>query len=343
MTRKAGLKTFAICLSALCISGLVFEQIGEREDRRRYQQIGTSFDIGGRKLNIYCSGEGSPTVVFDTFGHMAGYSWSGVQREVAKLRRACWYDRAGYGWSDPAPMLRTFQSVATDLHALLHAASVPSPFVLVGAHDSALHIRVFYGMYPNEVAGIVMLNPNDVDDPTIEIPESEKGAWTKQFGSLAHSVRGAACVAYPILADTGLIRLARLFRKPRRTPSFGLTTKEQAELDFLSDNATAQRDSELCARDESMQQVRAAGDLGSVRLIVLASAGRSVRSTSAQILVGTDEYRNAVNAQRLAGLSSRSRIVFLDGDVGTDAIVRASRDITGEWTSTGREVGISDK
>jgi hypothetical protein len=336
MTRKGALKTATVCLSVLCISGLVFEQIGEREDRRRYQQIGKSFDIGGRKLNIYCSGDGSPTVVFDTYGHMAGYSWSGVQREVAKLRRACWYDRAGYGWSDPAPMLRTFQSVATDLHALLHAASVPSPFVLVGARDSALHIRVFYGMYPSEVAGIVMLNPNDVDDPTMEIPESEKGAWTKQFGSSAHSVRGAACLAYPILADAGLIRLARLFRKPRRTPSFGLTAEEQAEVDFLSDNPTAQRDSELCAREESMQQVRAAGNLGSVRLTVLASAGRSVRSTSAQILAGAYEDRNAVKVRQLAGLSSRSRIIFLDGDVGTDAIVRAGRDIAGELTPTGR-------
>ena len=329
MTRKAALKTAAVCLSALCISGLLFEQIGEREDRRRYQQIGKSFDIGGRKLNIYWSGQGNPTLVFDTYGHMAGYSWSGVQREVAKFGRACWYDRAGYGWSDPAPMLRTFQSIATDLHSLLHAASVPGPFVLVGAHDSALHIRVFYGMYPNEVAGVVMLNPNDVDDPTMEIPESEKGAWAKQFGSLAHSVRGAACVAYPFLADAGLIRLARLFRKPRRTPSFGLKPEEQAELDFLSDNPTAQRDSELCAREESMQQVRAAGDLGNVPLTVLASAGRSVISTSAQILAGADEDRNAAKVQQLAGLSSRGRVIFLEGDVGTDAIVRASRDISG--------------
>ncbi len=336
MTRKTALTIAAVCLSILCVSGLVFEQIGEREDRHRYQQIGKSFDIGGRTLNIYCSGEGSPTVVFDTYGHMAGYGWSAVQREVAKLTRACWYDRAGYGWSDPAPMLRTFQSVATDLHALLHAASVPSPFVLVGAHDSALHIRVFHGMYPREVAGIVMLDPNDVDDPTMEIPESEKGAWAKQFGSLAHSVRGAACVAYPILAHAGLIRLARLFRKPRRTPSFGMTPEEQVELDFLSDNPTAQRNSELCAREESMQQVRAAGDLGSVPLTVVASAAQSARLTSAQILAGAGEDRNAVKVQQLAGLSSRSRIVFLDGDVGTDAIVRATRDITGELTPIGR-------
>ena len=247
MTRKAALKTAAVCLSVLCISGLVFEQIGEREDRRRYQQIGKSFDIGGRKLNIYCSGEGSPTVVFDTYGHMAGYSWSAVQREVAKLRRACWYDRAGYGWSDPAPMLRTFQSVATDLHALLHAASVTSPFVLVGAHDSGFtHSRVLRNV-PERRRSHRDAESNDIDDPTMEIPESEKGAWAKQFGSLAHSVRGAACVAYPILAHAGPSSswhaCSGRHRDARLEYRFLASEEQAAELrkPFLSDNPTAQR------------------------------------------------------------------------------------------------------
>jgi pimeloyl-ACP methyl ester carboxylesterase len=192
-------------------------------------------DIGGRTLNIYCSGEGGPSVVFKTFWHMSGYSWSGVQRQLAKFTRACWYDRAAYGWSDPAPIPRTFQSVASDLHALLHAAAVPAPYVL-GAGDAALHIRVFHGMYPSEVAGVVMLNANDVDDPEMEIPESEKGPWAKHFGSFTPRARGTACVMYPISAQAGLLRLASLFQKPRSTPEFGLTSEQRAELDFLSDN-----------------------------------------------------------------------------------------------------------
>src|ERR1700683_121944 len=111
----------------LLAAGVVFEQIGQRQDHRRDRQIGKSFDVGGRSLNIFCSGEGGPAVVFDTYGHMSGYSWSAVQAEVAKFTRACWYDRAGYGWSDPAPMPRPFQSVASDLHQLLRAAGVPPP------------------------------------------------------------------------------------------------------------------------------------------------------------------------------------------------------------------------
>ena len=197
------LKVLSVGLVVLILSGIVYEKIGERQDRKRYLQIGRSVDIGGRTLNIYCSGEGGPSVVFDTYGHMAGYSWSAVQREVGKFTRACWYDRAAYGWSDPAPMPRTFQSVASDLHALLHAAAVSPPHVLVGAGDSASHIRVYHGMYPGEVAGVVMVSANGVDDPHAEIPDSEKGGWAIRFGSLAPRVRGAACIIYPILGQVG--------------------------------------------------------------------------------------------------------------------------------------------
>jgi hypothetical protein len=81
------LRRLAIVVFALAIAGVVYEQIGSRIDRRRYPQIGRSVDIGGRTMNIYCSGGGGPTVVFETFSHMAGYSWSGVQREAAKFTR----------------------------------------------------------------------------------------------------------------------------------------------------------------------------------------------------------------------------------------------------------------
>jgi hypothetical protein len=272
-------------LALLIIAGVAFEQIGQRQDRKRYPQIGRSVDIGGRKLNIYCSGEGGPAVVFETFGHMSGYSWSAVQTEVAKFTRACWYDRAAYGWSDPAPMPRTFQSVVSDLHLLLQSAAVAPPYVLVGAGDGAVHIRVFHGFYPREVAGVVMVNANDVDDPQVEVPEAAKGQWARHFGSFAPRVRGAACVILPALAQVGLIRLAGLFQHPRHTDSFGLTSDQQAELDFLSDNPTAQRGSEMCAREKSMAQVRAAGSLGDRALIVLASGRRVPALTSVESAV----------------------------------------------------------
>jgi len=236
----------AICVFALLAAGVVFEQAGRRMDRRRYPQIGHSVDIGGRTMNIYCSGEGGPTVVFETFSHMAGYSWSAVQREVAKFTRACWYDRAGYGWSEPGPMLRTYRTAVADLHSLLQAAGERPAYVFAGAGDAALQVRVFHGVYPAEVAGVVMMDPNPLDFE--DVPEKEKGPWA-----------------------VGTMRLGALFQHPRHTPAIEVAPEDRAMLDYLSDNPTAALGASACTRDESMNEVRAAGPLGDVPVVELDS------------------------------------------------------------------------
>jgi hypothetical protein len=78
------LNQIAVAAVILCFSGAVVEQIGRYRDRTRFEQIGKSVSIGRRTLNIFCSGQGAPVVIFDTYGHQSGYAWSSVQREVAK-------------------------------------------------------------------------------------------------------------------------------------------------------------------------------------------------------------------------------------------------------------------
>src|SRR5688572_1291355 len=132
-------------LALLSMIGIIAEQIGRARDRRRYPQIGTSHDIGGRRLNLFCSGQGSPTVIFLSFAHQAGFEWASVQPDIAKRTRACWYDRAGYGWSDPGPLYRTAADIVEDLHALLKAAEERPPYLFVGNGDVTLQTRVYYG------------------------------------------------------------------------------------------------------------------------------------------------------------------------------------------------------
>lgn len=86
-----------------------------------------------------------------------------MQAEVAQTHRACWYDRAGYGWSDAGPSPRTFRAIASDLHILLHAAGVQPPYVLVGATAGAFHVRIYNAEYPAEVAGAVLIHADDPD------------------------------------------------------------------------------------------------------------------------------------------------------------------------------------
>src|SRR3954469_20340506 len=113
-----GAGAFAIAL----VSGLLFEQVQRARDREHFPQVGRSVDIGGRMLNIYCSGAGRPAVILESgapwpiFGEpraiwekgapRPGYSWLWIQRELAKDTTACWYDRAGSGWSDLGPYPR---------------------------------------------------------------------------------------------------------------------------------------------------------------------------------------------------------------------------------------------
>ncbi len=141
------IKRFAFGLVLLVTAGFSYEQFGEWRDQHRFPQVGRSVDIGGRSLNLYCSGSGSPAVVMDSGAGAPGYGWKLVEPGIAKLTRACWYDRAGYGWSDPAPRTRTAADIAEDLHKLLHAAGIPPPYVLVGHSLGGFHVRVFAAHY----------------------------------------------------------------------------------------------------------------------------------------------------------------------------------------------------
>ena len=120
---------------------------------------GKLIDVGGHRLHLLCAGSGRPAVVFDAALGASSVSWSLVQPEVARIARACAYDRAGFGWSEAGPMPRTADRIAGELHALLVRASVPPPFILVGHSFGALVARVFAGRHPGQIAGLVLVDP----------------------------------------------------------------------------------------------------------------------------------------------------------------------------------------
>ena len=121
-------------------------------------------DIGGRKLNLFCSGIGSPTVVFESPSGGAGWEWWAVQTKVAARTRACVYDRAGYGFSDPSPRAADAENAVDDLHALLKAAAVAPPYVLVGNSFGGGSVELYRWHYPTEVSGLVLVEPMHEDE-----------------------------------------------------------------------------------------------------------------------------------------------------------------------------------
>jgi pimeloyl-ACP methyl ester carboxylesterase len=121
-------------------------------------------DIGGRKLHLYCSGAGATTVVFDAPSGDGGWAWFRVQPEVAKHTRACIYDRAGFGFSDPAPRPNTSENAVEDLHKALGAAGIKPPYLLVGNSLGGENAQVFAYRYPKEVKGLVLVEPQTEDE-----------------------------------------------------------------------------------------------------------------------------------------------------------------------------------
>jgi pimeloyl-ACP methyl ester carboxylesterase len=115
--------------------------------------------IGSHRLEMHLEGKGAPAVVLD-----AGISdqldkLRPLQERIARVTQVITYNRAGYGQSEPGPLPRDSGREAEELKALLEKASMPGPYVLVGHSLGALNMQVFASKYPDDVAGIVLLDP----------------------------------------------------------------------------------------------------------------------------------------------------------------------------------------
>ncbi|HEX4122555.1 MAG TPA: alpha/beta hydrolase [Verrucomicrobiae bacterium] len=123
----------------------------------------TYVDAGGHELRMLISGSGHPAVVFETGGTPADggalEGWDRVQPRVSKFATTVSYDRAGIVWSEPGPKPRDARQVARELHTALGNAHVAPPYILVGHSFGGPLNRVFAGMYPGEVVGMVLLDP----------------------------------------------------------------------------------------------------------------------------------------------------------------------------------------
>ena len=146
-----------ILVILLAATGFVYENISEARDRRFHPMPGLRVDVGGYKLHINCTGQGTPMVVLDSGLGDSYVSWMKVQPQIAKFTRVCYYDRAGLGYSDNSPLPRTSKVMAEELHTLLHNAGVDPPYILVGHSMGGYNVRLFASLYRSEVAGMVLV------------------------------------------------------------------------------------------------------------------------------------------------------------------------------------------
>jgi pimeloyl-ACP methyl ester carboxylesterase len=215
---------------------------------------GRLVDAGGRHLYLECQGTGTPVVVFVAgLGDTGEAAWRTVWSEVARSTRACVYDRAGLGRSDPGPNAATYQSAVDDLHALLRNAHVSGPYLLVGHSLGGLLARLYAHDHPEAVAGLVLLDGTPVGwFPTVQrlLPAAVIGLLTHnpEGFDLSHGLASLTPLDTP--GALGRRPLANMWAPSQPPPGLPVSTRrdleriwetEQARLGRLSSASRVQR------------------------------------------------------------------------------------------------------
>lgn len=325
---KIALKSLGVLTALALVAGIIYEQIGRKRDRVRFPQIGRSVDLGGRSLNIFCSGAGAPPVIFESGGPGPGLEWEQFETEVSKFTQACWYDRAGEGWSDSGPFPRTSVAIGKDLHELLKRAGVPAPFVFAGASFGGLNSRVYGSLYPNEVAGMILIDSAHEDELRLA-PKVFLGRTAPRF--LWHPLQ----LGLQAAAFVGLLRLTEASGGPGKDPA--QMTREELI------TALRQRPKSLVGNistgivlPESFAEASSVTRLGNFPLVVL-TAGQHLDFGDAELNKEAAAYQQVWVHEiqpKLVGLSTRGhQIVVPNANHGTipqPLIVSSIRDVVTE-------------
>lgn len=243
---------------ALAAVGGGYETVQETVDAAAHPMPGQSYDVGGYRLHLHCTGFGSPTVLLVGGLGERSSAWRWVAEAIGPDTRVCAYDRAGQGWSQDAPVSEDGLQVAADLHALLGRAQVDDPYVLAGHSIGGVYALDFAARYPIDVAGLVL-----VDSAT---PEQ----LTKLPGYAGfYSTWRRVSALFPSLARLGIGRLA--FGSSFADLPAQARDEERAFASTARD-LRSQRD-ELAELPAAFTQAQAVHDLRGAPLFVVTAAG----------------------------------------------------------------------
>ena len=189
-----------LAMLALASIGGGYETVREAADAKAYPMPGQLIDVGGHSLHLNCTGSGSPTVVLEPGAGEMSSNLGWITPAVARDTRVCVYDRAGRGWSEPADTPQDGAQIATDLHTLLQRGNVPGPYVLAGHSFGGLYVLTFAARYPDEVAGMVLV------DSTAPASAANPAATSPGDGG-SYDVMGRVSALVSTSARLGLGRL----------------------------------------------------------------------------------------------------------------------------------------
>jgi pimeloyl-ACP methyl ester carboxylesterase len=259
-------KWLIMSVALIVAAGAVFQFSMTQWDSHRYPPPGKLVDIGGLRLHINCTGEGSPAVIMEAGPNDSSVIWQLVQPQISRFTRACSYDRAGFGWSDAPNEPRSSLNIANELARLLTRAAVPGPYVLVGHDFGTLDLRVFAARHRQEVAGMVFV---DSVHPDIH----NRPPFSRPPGTRDRFHRFVSAAFYQAMIWTVPLGLPRLLGWCRNNFTF---PNQPKQWDRFVPEAAAQycrlqswRAEEAQVTDENGSSFANAGPLGDMPLIVL--------------------------------------------------------------------------
>lgn len=280
------------------LTGFTTEKLLELRDKRLYPPPGRMVDTGNGRRHIFCKGTGAPTVVMITGNGIPAVLIRPLQDRVASFSRACIYDRAGLGWSEPAIRPLNIAGHAAELHKILAASGERGPFVMAGHSYGGFIARQYLKQNPHTVAGMVLVDSG----------EEGKVFQAKFYPFLAAGVRQNE--GPERLARFGLLR-ALVAIKPSiasYSPYFTDAERREANALMLRPGYYHGVAVELAHSFENtppaMQKPGGFGTLGTLPLVVIRHG---------QPLTGHDAWMEEgwTQAQvRLAALSSDSRLIL---------------------------------
>jgi pimeloyl-ACP methyl ester carboxylesterase len=251
---------------ALAVAGAIYQAIATMRAERAYPPPGEMVDVGGYSLHINCVGQGSPTVLLDGGSGEFSAQWVRVQREVSGTTRVCAYDRAGMGWSQMGPDPRDAKQITSELHTLLSKGGIEGPYVLVGHSLGGLSMLTYANRYPDEVAGVALVDSSTELDQFSQRPEARDSYEPQKQRSPVGSQLVRLGVSLP--ARLGVVRL--LSKLDPASPQ--LPQKQRAQIDALT--PSTRQVSTTALEFLAPTQTRRLGSLGNKPLAVV-TAGES--------------------------------------------------------------------
>jgi pimeloyl-ACP methyl ester carboxylesterase len=261
-----------IAVLALASIGGGYQTLGAAADAKAHPMPGQLIDVGGHRLHLSCTGSGSPTVVLEPGAGEMSSNLGWITPAVARDTSVCVYDRAGRGWSEPASTAQDGAQITTDLHRLLQRGHVPGPYVLAGHSFGGLYVLTFAARYPDEVAGMVLVDST--------APASAANPGTPSPG---HGGSDAALSRVSALVSTAArLGLGRLYGQF----AFGsLPPRSRGEVRASDATPSTLRSTidEYVQAAASTKQAAALGDFADKPLIVLtAGSGHDAAWSAAQ-------------------------------------------------------------